>query len=59
MIHPNRLIIHTSYLDDSFILYFSIIDGLAIVRRHGCRHVERGYEDVPLAQRKIFVTFHL
>jgi hypothetical protein len=59
MIHSNRLIIHTNDLDDSFILYFSIIDGLAIVRRHGCRHVERGYEGVPLAQRKIFVTFHL
>ena len=48
-------------------LYFWFTDSLAIVRRHGCRHVERGYMSKNKAllclqrknpfKRKIFVIF--
>jgi len=37
-------------------LYYWIVHGRSIVWRHGCR-CWAGVQDVPLAQRKIFVTF--
>ncbi len=42
--------------EDSFILLFSIIGG-AIVRRHGCRHVERGYRMCPSLNERFLSLF--
>ncbi len=36
---------------------FESIDGLAIVKRHGCRHVERGYIGCTPRSTKDFCHF--